>query len=121
MRISAAPGIPRQLGLQKSNRSLPSELGCRRIIRVRSVFLEKPVLCPRICVERDVLPTGCAEDLLEVLHDGGGFKFVRLSEMSEEGRSDLGIVAFSSHVEQNDSNNVRGAILRCRQTHRAVS
>ena len=64
MRISAAPGLPRQLGLQKSNRSLPGELGCRRIIRVRSIFLEKPVLCPRICVERDVLPTGCAEDLL---------------------------------------------------------
>src|SRR5438309_11235405 len=112
MRISAAPGLRRQLGLQKSNRSLPGELGCRRIIRVRSICLEKPVLCPRICVERDVLPTGCAEDLLEILHDDGGFKFVRLSEMSVEGRSDLGIVAIYCPVEEDDCGHVRGGLLR---------
>src|SRR5438132_2891796 len=111
MRISAAPGLPRQLGFQEPNRSLPGELGCRRIIRVRSVLLKKPVLCPRICVERDVLPTGCTEDLLEILHHGGVFKFVRLSEMSEEGRPNLGIVAISRPVEEDDRSHVRGEFL----------
>src|SRR5437879_8732068 len=121
MRISAATGLPPQLGFQESNRSLPGELGCRRIIRVRSVFLEKPVLCPRICVERDVLPTGCAEDLLEILHDGGGFKFVRLSEMSEEGRSDMGIVATSRPVAEDDRSNVRGDLLRQPNHHKRAT
>src|SRR5256885_3058960 len=109
---SARHGRPGQLSPQESNRSLPGELGCRRIIRVRSVFLEKPVLCPRVCVERDVLPTGCAEDLLEILHDGGGFKFVRLSEMSEKGRSDPGIDAISRPQEEDDRSHIHGEFLR---------
>src|SRR2546430_8236754 len=53
---SGPRGRPGQLSPQESNRSLPGELGCARVMRVRSVLLEKPVLCPRICVERDVLP-----------------------------------------------------------------
>src|SRR2546430_12484931 len=120
MRISAAPGLPRQLGFQEPNRSLPGELGCARVIRVRSVLLEKPVLCPRICVERDVLPTGCAEDLLEILHDGRGFKFVRLSEMSEDGRSDLGIVPISRPVEEDDRSQDRKST-RLNSSHSQIS
>src|SRR6266436_6661663 len=91
-RRSIARARPRQLRRQESNRSLPRKLGCRGIIRVSSVFLEKPVRGPRVCVEREV-PPACAEVLLEISHGGGGLKFVRLCEMTEEGRLDVGIVS----------------------------
>src|SRR2546422_852417 len=87
------------------------KLGCRGIICVRSVFLEKPVRRPRVCVEREVL-SPCAEVLLEISHGGRGFKFVRLSEMTEEGRCYVGIVSIPRPVEEDDRSNVRGELLR---------
>src|SRR5207244_5121379 len=99
------------LRCQESNCSFPRELGCGSIIGVRSVFLEKPVRGPRICVERDVL-SSCAEDLLEIPDGGGGFKFVRLGEMTEEGCLDPGIVAVPRPVEEDDRSHVGGERLR---------
>src|SRR5437870_13512643 len=110
-RSSFACSLPGELPRQESNRALPRKLGCRGIIRVRSVFLEKPVRRPRVCVEREVLYS-CAKVLLETLHRGGGFKFVRLSEMTEEGRFDVRVVAIPRPVEEDDRSNVRGELLR---------
>src|SRR5207244_1413335 len=108
---SIARSLPGQLPRQESNRSLPRKLGCRGIIRVRSVFLEKPVGRPRVCVEGEVLYP-CAEVLLEISHGGRGFKFVGLSEMTEEGRFDVGIVSIPRPIEEDDRNDVRGKLLR---------
>src|SRR2546428_11322297 len=110
-RSSFACSLPGQLPRQESNRSLPRKLGCRGIIRVRSVFLEKPVRRPRVCVEREVLYPR-AEVLLEISYGGGGLKFVRLCEMTEEGRFDVGIVSISRPIEEDDRSNVRGELLR---------
>src|SRR5207245_11809612 len=106
-----AGACPEQCRRQESNRPLPRKLCCRGIICVRSVFLEKPVRRPRVCVEREVL-SPCAEVLLEISHGGRGFKFVRLSEMTEEGRCYVGVVSITRPVEEDDRSNVRGELRR---------
>src|SRR6266702_318501 len=111
IRPSVACSLLGQLGRQESNRSLPCKLGCRGIIRVRSVFLEKPVRRPRVCVEREVLYPR-AEVLIEISYGGRGFKFVRLSEMTEEGRFYVGIVSIPRPVEAADRSDVRWELLR---------
>src|SRR5438132_14788 len=101
----------RQLRRQESSRPLPRKLGCRAIIRVGSVVLEEPVRRPRVCVEREVRYP-CAEVLLEISHGGRGFKFVRLSEMTEEGRLDVGIVSIPRPIEEDDRSDIRWELLR---------